>query len=72
MQLSESALPLSPVTTVMAVDADASDNGRVVYGLKGEGSEAFQVDSETGEITVSRSIKRPEVDFSKVKFVLSS
>ena len=38
----------------MAVDADASDNGQVVYSLKGEGSEAFQVDKKTGEITVSR------------------
>ncbi|XP_025829338.1 cadherin-87A [Agrilus planipennis] len=43
------------VLTVLATDADAGEYGIVTYSLTGEHKEHFNIDSETGEITVANS-----------------
>ena len=45
----------SRVLTVRATDADVGEFGRVTYALTGEHSENFNIDLETGEITVKNS-----------------
>ena len=48
----ESALPASPVITVSASDQDTGKNGKIVYSIEGEGSDAFTIHPEEGHIQV--------------------
>lgn len=45
----------TPVTTVNATDGDDGEYGKVTYSLVGEHSTDFNIDPQTGEITVGNS-----------------
>ena len=51
-EVSEAVLPLTPVVTVRAKDADTGEFGRVVYSLQGEGEAEFMIDPDTGLVSV--------------------
>lgn len=51
-QLNGSALSDAVVLRVEATDADSGDNGRISYRLTTNPSRYFQIDRETGAITV--------------------
>ena len=56
--LTENNPPNEVITTVQAVDKDSGLAGKVTYFLHTDGSDDFQVDPSTGEVTVKKSLDR--------------
>ena len=52
VQIPEDTFPLANVLTVHASDVDTGNNGKVVYSIKGEGSDTFTVDPSEGNVMV--------------------
>ena len=51
--VSENLKPRDPIAHLTAIDKDSGAFGTVSYQLKGFGSEKFNVDRDTGEITLA-------------------
>jgi hypothetical protein len=47
----------SKIYTVEATDADAGDNGRITFSIRG-GSDAFRIDEATGELFTKTVLDR--------------
>lgn len=58
----ENANASTSVVTVLATDQDQDANGRVLYSItNGNTADAFEIDNQTGVVTVKGSINRENI-----------
>ena len=60
LSLLEHSEPGTLLARLTATDGDIGMNGEILYSLKGEDAEAFNIDETTGDLTSRRSLDREQ------------